>query len=696
MRNWTCFAVGVLLTGAADVRAADELKAKCDFRPYGEFVSEAPAVVATGCPAFEVERPRLRPGTVVKAADFGFSEANDDNGAAVNRALAECRRTGATRLELAPGFYNCFGLDGITLGSFVDLELDGRGAVLIFRRPPRVGENARQFDIPVAGANIVFSNCVRVAAHDLKLDWDWDREPLADFATIEAAHVDERPDASYVDFRMCDHVRHPQYPNPVPIQTIGGMTADHTDRRSEAPLSGFYGTSEGHFGAKNEWIAPNVLRVWPNVKLAGRRYQPLYDARFSTTLNRRSVEAAAKDIGGTYRIAHCYYGPNAINTYGCRHLTFERVDIWSAYGMGIRTSGSQQYWQVLDCHVRLPPADLRRPDGRPYAPYRRGVTVTADAHHVVQSKGYVKFVGCSWTLHQDDSHNFHDRSTLATTVGARRLEVVNGRGAEYFGAAAGDEIELVQEDFSRTGWKGRLVAVEGDVYTFDRPLPAQKGLAFVLFNASYGTDNILLRDCTFANTLWARSLVHGANVTVENCRFRNITGAPLRFQIEYTWNAWCEGFGCTNVVIRGCSFENDYDGYAAEGLHAEIYAGARIAPPVESWIRIGNRHVADGLAARRAAKDAGPKPCREIVSNLLVENCRFLNPRGFVFQAMSGQDLVVRNCEVAFDRPGYPLLPYAGSVYLQDARRVTVKDVRVTSASGTDAPPTGVYVRMER
>lgn len=666
-----------------------DLAEKCAFTPYGTVKSTTAAVAEpTGCPAFEVELPRIRNAAVVRASDYGFSTTNDDNAAAFNRAIEACRRTKANRLELSPGFYNCFGTQGVTVGAMEDLEIDGKGAVLVFRRLPREGENSRQFDIPVAGANIVLSNCVRVALRDIKIDWDWERDPLADFATIEAVHIDDRPNASYVDFRMADLARHPHYPNSVPIQTIGGMLPDHTDRRPDAPFGGFYGTSEGHFGARNEWLSPNVLRVWPNVKQAGRRYQPLYDARFSPSLNHEAAKQAAKDIGGTYRIAHCYYGPNAINTYGCQHLTIERVDIWSVYGMGIRTSGPQQYWQVLDCHVRLPPEGLKRPDGRLYAPYRRGVTATADAHHVVQSKGYVKFVDCSWTIHQDDSHNFHDRSTLVTSIGERKLEVVNGRGAEYFGAAVGDEIELVQEDFSRIGWKGRIIGIDGDVYTVDRKLPKQAGLAFVVFSATYGTDNILLRNCRLENTLWARSLIHGANVTVENCTFRNITGAPLRFQIEYTWNAWCEGFGCTNVVVRGCSFENDSDGYAAEGLHAEIYAGARISPPVEQWIKINNKYVADGLAARRVAQDPGPTPCREIVSGLLIEKCRFLNPRGLLLQIMSGRNMTFRDCDVTFDCPPHRLLPYAGSVFIHNADGICVSDIRV---KGPDAPRCGVY-----
>jgi len=682
----------VLFGGYSGALCAASLAADAEFTPYSHLsATTKPASVPTGCAEFEVERPRPQGERTVKAADFGFSPESDDNAAAINRALAECRRIGAGRLDLAPGFYNCFGKEGITLGCQQDLMLDGKGAVLIFRRPPRVGTNDKQFDIPVAGANMVFSNCVRVAVRDMKLDWDWDRDPLADFATLEAVHVDDAPNASYVDFRMCDHARHPRYPEPVPIQTIGGMTADHTDRRTDAPFSGFYGTSEGHFGTKNEWLAPNVLRVWPSVKLEGRRYQALYDARFSAAFNAEAVKRAAKDVGGTYRIAHCYYGPNAINTYGCRHLTLERVDIWSAYGMGVRTSGRQKYWQFVDCHIRLPPPDLKRPDGRAYAPYRRGVTVTADAHHVVQSQGFVKFVGCSWTLHQDDTHNFHDRSTLAITAAPRRLEVVNGRGADYFGAAAGDELELAEDDFSRVGWKGRIVAVEGDTYVVDRDLPKPKGIAFVVFNASYGTDNILLRDCEMVNTLQARNLVHGCNVTVEGCRFRNITGAPLRFQAEYTWNAWCEGFGCTNVVVRGCTFDNDFNGYTVDGLSAEIYAGARVAPPVEQWIRIGNRYVADALAARKAAKAPDPVPCRDIVSGLLVEKCRFRNPRGYVLQIASGRNMIFRNSEIEFERPPYRLLPSAGCVSVKNADHVHVSGIRVTTSAGTVAPPSGVY-----
>ena len=54
-----------------------------------------------GCADFEVEQPRPH-GGIVRAEDFGFSTTNEDNAAAINRAIEACRRDGASRLELAP------------------------------------------------------------------------------------------------------------------------------------------------------------------------------------------------------------------------------------------------------------------------------------------------------------------------------------------------------------------------------------------------------------------------------------------------------------------------------------------------------------------------------------------------------------------------------------------------------------------
>ena len=83
------------------------------------------SVLPTGCPEFAVERPRDRGGAVVRAADFGLSAQSDKNATAINKALAEARRTGARRVELAPGTYRCFDEPGVVISNFSDFVFDG-------------------------------------------------------------------------------------------------------------------------------------------------------------------------------------------------------------------------------------------------------------------------------------------------------------------------------------------------------------------------------------------------------------------------------------------------------------------------------------------------------------------------------------------------------------------------------------------
>ena len=67
------------------------------------FLACASSAEPTGAGDFTIDEPRATDGPVVRAADFGFSPASDKNAAAIARALDECRRVKASRLELAPG-----------------------------------------------------------------------------------------------------------------------------------------------------------------------------------------------------------------------------------------------------------------------------------------------------------------------------------------------------------------------------------------------------------------------------------------------------------------------------------------------------------------------------------------------------------------------------------------------------------------
>ena len=340
----------------------------------------------TGCPDFEVEQPRagLSPRAsrpVIRATDFGLSEANEHNAAAINAALAEAKRVGAARVELAPGTYRCF--DGgrgataqpdrsnIVIDGFTDFNFDGKGATLVFRRDHApVDHQAAQLE---GEANVEVRNCLRTVVENFNMDWDWENDPLAVWAKCVDRHVDEADNASYVDFEL--DRPHPKYPQHVPVQLLTPMSADRTGGRGH-PM--YFGMSLGHIGTKSEWLSPTRLRVWPFVKPDYGHFSPEALARYMPGQNGKLTGNV--DVGGTFVLAHGYYGLNGFVLTSNRHFTLRNVDIWACRGFGVETRGSQQFWQLVNVNVR----------SKPGAKYP--VTSTADAHHVAQSLAFGKTV----------------------------------------------------------------------------------------------------------------------------------------------------------------------------------------------------------------------------------------------------------------------------------------------------------------
>ena len=666
-------------TLSLDIPAEDRVDAAA-FTPWDKVKPSAPKVLPTGCPDFEVEPPRKTAGRVLDAADFGFSKDNDDNAAAINRALARCKAVGASGLKLASGTYRCFGKDGIRLEKFADFTLDGRGAMLVFRRESRKTKDSVRWKQEPDAANLTIRDCVRTEVKGLEMDWDWANDPLGIVATCVNVHTDRADNASFADFRLVSPRKHPAYPNPVPIQTLTARRDAVRVRLADGRgPHGYFGLAQGHFGTKNEWIAEDTLRVWPYVKQEGVFQTREFDGCFTAEENRRFTARLA--AGTTYALSHYYYGMNGVVMDSNRDLTIRDFAIHSCRGLGFEVRGNQRGWQLVNVKI-APPKGTETP---------REITCTADGFHIARSCGRCKFVNCEWTLHEDDSINSHDRTTLARKSGPRTLEVVNNRGTAYFGAVRGDEIELREENFAPTGWRGRIAAVEGNSYVFDRDLPDHKGLFFVLFNRSYGTGDILIRGCTFHNTPWARNLILGSNVTVENCAFEGVAGTPLRFQACYSHNVWCEGTGATNIVVRNCVFRDAADNYLVNGISSQIYAGVRI--PFREDAPERHLPIADArLRAAVEARDARGErvlPWPGLVTGVLVEKCRFINPRGLVWHILNGGEMTFRDndIELGCDAP-YPYLPYAGSLFAERAAKVNCSGNRFKAAADISA---GIY-----
>ena len=608
----------------------------------------------TGCPEFEVEQPRAGDaGAVVRAADFGFSEEATDNVAAINAALAEARRIGAARLELAPGTYRCFDSgDGIVIEGFSDFTFDGCGATLVFRRerPPLPSQDTLLRN----GANVTVRGCRRTLVGNFNMDWDWETDPLAVWCRCVGKHVDEADDASFIDLEL--EAPHPKYPAPVPVQLLTPFTDDKSGSRMDVANGPRYylGTALGCIGSKSEWLSPTRLRLWPNVRPAAGHMPEEQSAAYNSAHNRERTERAR--VGGLYSLSHCYYGLNGVVVDSNEHLTLRDIDIWACSGFGIETRGSQRFWQLVNVNIRPKPGTLRP------------VTSTADAHHVVQSRGYGKMLGCEIAMNQDDYFNYHDRTQIAQTRSPRTVEVVNSRGIVYTAFKVGTRIRLKQEDFSDTGWTGTITAIEGELVTFDRDLPAQTGILFVLVDDEFATENFLFKDCRFHDSPWSRGIVQGNNVTFEGCTFGPMSGLPLLLSSCYTYNVWCEGIGCRNIVVRDCRFENclSDNSWHVDKDAPQIKASIRLPPEFSrmAGTPITNAAFAAQVAANIAAgRQLRPSP--DAVGDILVERCTFVNPRGPVLLGENASRVTFRDNAVVSDGGEWEKLPTAGKMEMR-------------------------------
>lgn len=604
------------------------------------FAAGAAAAVPTGCPRFEVELPRENGGAVVRAADFGVSPTNRFNAAALNRALAHCREVGASRLVIGPGDYPCDDARGVAMEGMRDFTLDGAGARLVFCRPSDFSVRP-QYYLDKDGGNFFIRGNERVRISNMVVDWDWDRDPLGAFVRVVDVHVDEKADnASYFTVEFVDYERYPLYPNPFPVQAMNGMR-ETRDGFAAGQFGAWWGASEGHWGPHTVWETPSRARIYPGVREPGRPFNEAYARSFNPGVNRATVKKAK--VGSFCRLAHYYYGKNCFNLEANRHVTFQDVDVWSCRGFGFLVDGTDEYWQNVRVHFAPPKAGLPRP--RPY-------TTTADVNHVARSRGHIKFVDCSATLNQDDIHNFHDRTSCGVRRSQTTLEVTQIRKVYYFGAKVGHEVELRMPNYAPTGWKGVVTKIDGELLSFDRPLPGRDGDEFILFDRRYGTDNVLISNCRYEDH-FGRLLILGSNVTVEDTRFARGSGIPINMQLSLTDADWAEGMGTTNVVLRNCSFaDNVVSAMSIGGVYCDVYAGIAFG---SEW------------------KPLDRRPWNPILSDILVEKCTFTNPRGHVAYFRDGRGITFRDNAVV--RNSARLVPPekgAGVVLVKNAEDVFV------------------------
>lgn len=617
-----------------------------DFYPFAESQREYCGEIgktATGCPDFNVELPAGNPNApVVNAADFGATENNLKFCDAMNAAVAHCRKIGARKLVLPKGVYHLYNSGPITFEGLKDFEFDGGGSTFIFLRDKGLakmkGLDASKISNNFQdGACVKISECERVKVGNFNIDWDWAADPLGSIVRVE--NVCASPGGEYIDYKFVDYDNFPRRDLRVANLSSYDPVSNLIGVEGGATLG--YEFYKGKNIPKMEWLSGNVLRVW------------------------HSHYSRRAKVGDFYRMQHYYYDGAGVLTHQNRHLTLSKVNVYSCRGHAFVVSGTQQYWQYLDCSIK-PPEGAKA----------RAITCTADHLHVVNSRGYMKLIGCDFMLGADDCINVHDCTGYAVRKSDFSLETRNVRGIKMF--KVGDPIELRDDDFSPSGFTGKIKSVKPidaskgvHEIVFADKIPQPKGEGFIMFNHYYSSGNILLRNCKFHSNRARGIIIQCPNVTVENCVIKNNEMAGMRIVTGYTPNLWSEGFGVDNLLVRGCVFESTNrtdvkaDGFARD-IHIGIYR----------------------TTGERTGQTMYP-----IMSNITFEKNTFKNAYGLVAFITSSGNVVFRENIIINDIPRKKPLPYRGSFLVKASTDTAIVNNIIVESKY--APNPGVYAEAD-
>lgn len=475
----------------------------------------------TGASEFDVDLPRKGAGLVLNAADFGVSETNADNTAALRAAFAAAKARKVERLDLAKGVYRLNTDAPLMLDDYGDFTFDGHGSTFVSYRHQ--------------GAFLRLRRSKRTRLMNFSVDWDWSREPLASLVRVV------RTDAASFDLQFVDYT---DFPHKKAMLTILSAYDPHT--RS-------VGREDGITRAIDMNVTPErrVKRTWLD----------------GNTVRVESVPNGIS-VGQLYRLQHYYYHMNGIQMEDNAHLRLENVTVLSTPGHAFVLGGRQHHTLFDHVNIVAPKDDPKRV-----------ITCTADHLHIAQSRGFIKLESCEFSLGADDIMNMHDSTAFARKTGPRTVRAQNAWVMAT--ARTGDRIELRNGDYSPTGFFGTFVSAkrvaEGrndfDV-TFEEEVPDETKDGFVLFNWAFDTHNVIVQNCRFYDNRARGLLILARDVTIRNNVFRHHEMGAIKIETGYTHNLWSEGYGVSNVVIRGNVFDNANPS-GSNGGHRErtIYAG---------------------------------------------------------------------------------------------------------------------------
>ena len=338
------------------------------------------------------------------------------------------------------------------------------------------------------------------------------------------------------------------------------------------------------------------------------------------------------------RVQHYYYDMINMRMVSNQHITLSNIEVLACAGHGFTINGKQKY--TLFENVKIVP---------PQNDKKRIITCTADHLHIAMSQGYIKLVDCDFSYGADDCINFHDLSSYGTKVAEDTLQSRHSYGD------VGDVIEFRDDDFSPINFSAKLNSkkqIGKNLYhlTFDKKIPDSKTGTYVIFNKTYDTRNIIVRNSYFHHNRARGILVLARDVTIENCRFKRNEMGAIKLETGYTTKSWCEGYGVDNIVVKNCSFvECNPRGNKNWDFEREIFMGVYLKTDPSS-----------------------EQTKYPMIRNVLFADNTFENNYGTVATIGSAENVIFANNKFENTKPRKNPKEYRNGFFINNSKDITI------------------------
>ena len=449
---------------------------------------------------FYIQRPKADKLNEVNAADFGLSEENEDNFAALQSALNYCSQHPQTKLVIDKGTYYFRSTNGLDANNCTDLLIEGNDATFVFS-----STDYRFF--------IRNSDCVEI--RNLNVDWNWKESPLASVITVQNSNADTNTlDLVFKDAEYCDENCR--------LMAITQCDPETYTFGAKYSSKEVYLYQDGTNIKSVQKISDNTLRVAHNGCMNGF------------------------EDGETYILRHYVYNGTVFNLRDySKNITFDNVSIYGSPGMAYICEGNSSHFQIINSFIGVNPEHKDK----------RCVSLTADAIHIVNANGCFNISDCDISGMGDDCINVHDGLGYVSAVNGNTLTLI----ASAMRLSEGDVLAFKNKKFENTEFTAKIVSVKAlegitkEVVVESLPESVSEG--FVAYSTECDSSNYVIRNNYFHENRARGLLLQSSNGLCENNRFYKTMAQAIKVVMDIAPTLWQEGTGVDNLIIRNNTFE---------------------------------------------------------------------------------------------------------------------------------------------